>query len=191
MLLPSLFATGRSSQVLFSALNQTIGTSTEMPDFSEDVVSKLADDAIHRGEAARGSLLFKSMACVTCHRVAGSGGEVGPDLTSIGTTLSTERIIEELLWPNRQIKEGYQVLQVVTDDGKIVQGYERRTKEGHESGDLMLKELTTGDLIRIEKQRIEEKLVSGSPMPTGLTSVLSRPQLLDLVRYLSELGRID
>ena len=44
---------------------------------------------------------------------------MGPDLTAIGTTLSTERIIEELLWPARQIKEGYSVVAVVTDSGNL------------------------------------------------------------------------
>ena len=37
---------------------------------------------------------------------------------------------------------------------------------------------------------IEVKKVTGSVMPTGLTAVLSREQLLDLVRFLSELGKI-
>ena len=122
--------------------------------------------------------------------VSGAGGTVGPDLTAIGTTLAAERIVEELLWPQRQVKEGYSVVQVITDEGKIHQGYERRTKESQRNGDLVLQELTTGDLMTIKKEQIEAKRVTGSPMPVGLTAVLSRSQLLDLIRYLSELGRI-
>jgi len=34
-----------------------------------------------------------------------------------------------------------------------------------------------------------DKRETGSPMPTGLTALLSRPQLLDLIRYLSELEK--
>ena len=118
------------------------------------------------------------------------GGIVGPDLTAIGTTLSAERIVEELLWPNRQVKEGYSVVQVITDDGKIYQGYERRTKKSQLSGDLVIQQLTTQTLMTIKQQHIEAKRVIGSSMPTGLAAVLSRSQLLDLIRYLLELGRI-
>jgi putative heme-binding domain-containing protein len=189
-LLRSLFATGRSSQVLFAAISQTIGAATTAPDYSDVFVEQLAGNSSKLGRTERGKFLFNSMACGTCHKVDGNGGEIGPELTAIGTTLSSQRIVEELLWPNRQVKEGYSVLQVVTDEGKIVQGYERRTKESRASGELIIKELSTGELVGVKRQHIEETLVVGSAMPTGMTSVLSRPQLLDLIRYLSELGKI-
>ena len=43
---------------------------------------------------------------------------------------------------------------------------------------------------RFKREDIDELHNTGSPMPIGLTSVLSRPQLLDLIQYLSELGKI-
>ena len=55
---------------------------------------------------------------------------------------------------------------------------------------MVLRELATEMLITIEKQRIDTQHVVGSPMPTGLTALLTRPQMLDLIRYLSELGKI-
>jgi len=189
-LLRSLFSTGRSDQALLAALNQSIGASAKTPDYSESYVKQLVSDAAKQGDATLGSVVFKNVACISCHKVSGAGGNVGPDLTAIGTTLAAERIVEELLWPQRQVKEGYSVVQVITDEGKIHQGYERRTKASQRNGDLVLQELTTGDLMTIKKQQIEAKRVTGSPMPVGLTAVLSRSQLLDLIRYLSELGTI-
>ena len=115
---------------------------------------------------------------------------MGPDLTAIGTTLSADRIVEELLWPNRQVKEGYSLVRVITDAGRIHQGYQRRTKESDQSGDLVLEELATKNTITIKQEQIDEKHVTGSVMPRGLPALLSRPQLLDLIRYLSELGQI-
>ena len=135
-------------------------------------------------------MLFRNLACVSCHKVGGSGGTIGPDLTAIGTTLSAERIAEELLWPNRQVKEGFSVIQVVTEDGKIHQGYERKTKSSQETGDLVLEDLATRKLVTIKRESIEAKKVTGSVMPSGLTAVLSREQLLDLLRFLSDLGKI-
>ena len=190
-LLRTLFSTGRSNQVLLAALNQAMGTSGQTADYSTGYVKRLVSDAMQRGEAKRGGLLYKSVACVSCHKVGGAGGIIGPDLTAIGTTLSAERIVEELLWPNRQVKEGYSVVQVVTVAGKIHQGYERKTKQSQESGDLVLVDPATRKLITIKKQHVDVRQAKGSVMPTGLTGLLSRSQLLDLIRYLSELGKIQ
>lgn len=190
-LLRALFSTGRSDHAVLAALNGAIGSSAEPPPYSESYVRLLATDSEQQGRGDRGGVLFKSMACNSCHKVSGNGGVIGPDLTSIGTTLSTERIVEELLWPSKQIKEGFSVLQVVTTDGKIHQGYERRTKQSLESGDLIIQDPTTEELTTIKRQDVEEKRIVGSPMPTGLTALLSREQLLDLIHYLSDLGRIQ
>jgi len=122
--------------------------------------------------------------------VGGSGGKIGPDLTAIGTTLSAERITEELLWLNRQVKEGYSVVRVITDAGKIHQGYQRKTKESEAAGNLVLQDLATGKLITFKKQQIDQQQTTGSVMPGKLTALLSESQLLDLIEYLSELGRI-
>ena len=189
-ILQSLFSTGRSDQVLLAALNAAIGVSGRVPEFSEIYVREIAGHARNSGEVSRGAVLFRSLSCSTCHQLSGSGGTVGPDLTAVGTTLSPERIIEELLWPNRQIKEGFSTLQVLTVSGKVVHGYERRTRDSQQSGDVVLQELTSQKLITIPKDEIEEQQTTGSPMPAGLTSVLSESQLFDLIHYLSELGKI-
>ncbi len=82
------------------------------------------------------------------------------------------------------------MVQVLTIEGVIHQGYERRTKESQELGDLVMRELATENLITIQKQHTDAKQVTGSSMPTGLTVLLTRPQMFDLIRYVSELGKI-
>jgi ubiquinol-cytochrome c reductase cytochrome b subunit len=46
------------------------------------------------GEAARGAQLFQAKDCIACHAIAGSGGQRGPDLTTVGDRLSRD----ELTW---------------------------------------------------------------------------------------------
>ena len=179
--------TWSACKILFDLLSQSLRARTRTPDFNEAYVRQVASDARKKGNASEGSLLFNSLACTSCHKV---GGVTAPDLTAIGTTLSAERIVEELLWPNRQIKEGYTVVQVLTDSGKIHQGYERHTKASQASGDLLIQKLDSQKTILIKRENIEETQSVGSPMPTGLTSVLTQSQLLDLIRYLSELGQL-
>ena len=55
---------------------------------------------------------------------------------------------------------------------------------------LVMRELASENLVTIKKQDIAEKRITGSPMPTGLTALLTRPQMLDLIKYLSQLGQI-
>ncbi len=189
-LVRAMYASGRTDPGLMRTLNGLLGAAAELPNYSETFVKRLVRDAAEDGNEKRGAILFQSMGCTTCHKVGGSGGIVGPDLTAIGTTLSSERIVEELLWPSRQIKEGYSTFVVVTTDGRVRSGYQRITKESEKTGDTILQDITTQKLITIRKEDIEEKRLTGSTMPTGITALLSKSQLSDLVKYLSELGRI-
>jgi putative heme-binding domain-containing protein len=189
-LLTSLFATGNSDQVLLGALNRSLGSFRKTPDYSKGYVEQLVNKSHQQGNAERGKLLFNTVACASCHKVGGTGGKIGPDLSAIGTTLSAERITEELLWPNRQVKEGYSVVRVITAEGKIHQGYQRRTQESEAAGNLVLQDPATKKLVTIKKQNIDQRQTTGSIMPGKLTAVLSEAQLLDLIQYLSELGKI-
>ncbi|MEO1999365.1 MAG: PVC-type heme-binding CxxCH protein [Planctomycetaceae bacterium] len=188
--LRALFATGHSNKLLFDILNRSLGADTNTADYSAQYVERLVLGAQQMGQAKRGADVFQATACSSCHKISGSGGSSGPDLTAIGTTLSPQRIAEEVLWPNRHVKEGFSLVQVITDQGKVHVGYERTTRDSRQAGDLILEDLATRQRITISQRSIEQRRVTGSPMPTGLTSRLSRAQLLDLVRYLSELGRI-
>jgi len=153
----------------------------------------LVQNAMQQGNATRGALLVQTAGCVACHQFGKKNGDrsvvIGPDLTAIGTTLSPSGIVEEVLWPGRQVKEGYSAVQVFTNDGEMKQGYLRSSKASQKSGDLVLRELKSEKIITIKKQSIDERRVTGSPMPTGLTSKLTRPELLDLLRYLIDQGK--
>ena len=112
------------------------------------------------------------------------GGSIGPNLTGLGTTLSGERIIEELIWPNRQVKEGFTSLRVITQDGKILQGYERKTKQSEAEGGVALLDPLTQTLMVLNADDIDTVQKSPSVMPEGLTNLLTAQQLSDLIAFL-------
>ena len=89
--------------------------------------STLLADARAHGDPGRGAAVFASpkFACVSCHRVGGQGGTVGPDLTTAGACIKPEEIVESVLWPGRKVKEGYEAVAVATADGRVVQGYKQ------------------------------------------------------------------
>ena len=62
-------------------------------------------DARANGDARRGAGVFSvaTSACTSCHKVAGQGGIVGPELTTVAKCLTPEEIVESLLWPDRLV----------------------------------------------------------------------------------------
>ena len=189
-MLANTLATGRANQTLLATLAMSLGVSTKPPEYSEALVKSLKRNAEQSGDASRGAEVFRAVACTSCHRIGGKGGTVGPNLTGLGRTLSGERIIEEVIWPNRQIKEGYTSLRVITQDGKVLQGFERKTKQSEAEGGLAMLDPQTQQIVILASDDIDEVHKSASVMPEGLTNLLTADQLNDLLAFLIQ-GRID
>jgi putative heme-binding domain-containing protein len=82
------------------------------------------------------------------------------------------------------VKEGYQTLVVQTDAGQVFTGIQ----VSRSADDLVLRDATGKEQL-IPVATIDEESAGTSLMPAGLVDTLSRDELADLVRYLSELGR--
>src|SRR3989442_780177 len=63
--------------------------------YSTDFVKEILADAKAHGDSRRGAGVFGSptLACLSCHTVAGKGGTVGPDLSNIGRCLPPNEIV--------------------------------------------------------------------------------------------------
>ncbi len=94
-------------------------------------------------------------------------------------------IPQSIVNPNAKIKEGYQTIEVITDDGRIVSGIVVQRTPSH----VQLRD-AKDRTVTILNGDIDE--LSGSPlsiMPGGLNKSLRRDEPINLLRYLSELGR--
>jgi putative heme-binding domain-containing protein len=153
---------------------------------SAALVKELLADARANGDARRGAVVFRAAtsACLSCHKVGKQGGEVGPNLSSVGTCIPPEEIVEGVFWPNRTVKAGFQAVAVEVASGQVVQGIVK---------DETAKELVLQDAVgkthRIPTKEIEERRNIGSLMPEGLTAAMTAEQRRDLIRYLLELGK--
>lgn len=155
-------------------------------EFSGDDVTKLTASAKSRGNAARGVALFASAksACVSCHKIGSLGGNVGPDLTSIGKLRTTEQLVESVLWPNRMVEDKYRVTQILTSDGDVLRGYVQ-TEDGQQ---VVIVDPATGARQAVAKDDIEDRKQVPSLMPEGLVNAWSEEQIADLVSFLTDLG---
>jgi putative heme-binding domain-containing protein len=152
-----------------------------------NLIATLILDARKEGDARRGAAVFASpkFACLSCHRVEGQGGSVGPDLTTAGFCIKPEEIVESVLWPSRQVKDGYAAIAVATADGRVRQGY----PQADSKTELVLRDPATADPIRIAKADIEAVRNAGTLMPDGLAAAMTPVERRDLVRFLLDLGR--
>ena len=60
--------------------------------------------------------------CGKCHRLFDQGGEIGPDLTPYNRT-DAARMLLALVNPSAEVREGYEVFTVLTDDGRVLSGF--------------------------------------------------------------------
>ncbi len=181
-------STGRAHDGLIAALT-TAGHITAGPvELSPEEMKALVQEVLATGDAARGEVVFrrKDQLCFQCHAIGGAGGRVGPDLVSLGASAQIDYLIDSLLQPNKAVKENYHSLVVSTDEGRIHTGIKVRQTDR----ELVLRDAEDRD-VAIPLDRIDQQAPGRSLMPAGLSDNLTRAELVDLVRFLSELGKVD
>ncbi len=70
----------------------------------------------------RGREMFAAGACFKCHRFAGEGGTIGPDLTGVGGRFNAQNLLESIIEPSKVISDQYASTMFVLNDGRIVNG---------------------------------------------------------------------
>jgi quinoprotein glucose dehydrogenase len=142
-------------------------------------------DSLIGGDAEAGRRIFLGKAevsCLRCHKAQGVGGEVGPDLSGIGTRQKRDYLLESLVAPNKQIAKGFETLVLTLSNGKSVTGVLK--SEDDREVRLMSAE---GQLLIVAKDKIEERVTGKSAMPEDLTKHLTRRDIRDLVEFLAGL----
>ena len=172
-------------------LNAAIASVRKMPSvaptaYDAAYLTKLKDLVESSGDAKRGALAYqKAATCAGCHKIDGVGGDIGPDLTEVGSGRSLELLIESVLWPNRQIREGYMTTRITTRDKQIHTGY----LLSEEGGVINLRDIATPNVKKIARESVRKEEEAGSAMVIGLTAALSREELADLIAYLASLKK--
>ena len=138
------------------------------------------------GDPAAGAKLFardRSDACIKCHRVAGEGRWVGPDLSAIGVKYGKEAMLYHVLNPSGAVGYNYVTTIVATEDGQVRSGLVVNDTENEK-----IIKTATGDRVAIPTDEIVAvKTDPNSLMPANLTEDMSDQDLADLVAYLLSL----
>lgn len=154
--------------------------------FSKSLSDRLVDKVREDSDPFRGELIYRQAAlqCQKCHAIGGVGGRVGPDMISIGASAQVDYLVESLLDPAAKVKENFHSVVIATDNGQVFTGIPVRRSEE----EVVLRD-AEDRLITIAVNAIDEEVEGRSLMPKGLVDELSEQDLVDLIRFLSELGK--
>ena len=135
-----------------------------------------------KGDIRRGQAVFNSerAACASCHEIGYLGGDVGPDLTRIGRVRSREDLLEAIVFPSLSFVRSYEPYRVTTRGGDEYSGVIR-----DDDPEQLTMVTGPGQTVHIPKSDIFEMNRSQvSLMPGGLSEILTRAELADLVAFL-------
>ena len=179
---------------LYSAIQKGIGGDMPAANLPEDqawqvvaFVRALTAPAIETplaiGNPEAGRQVFNGKAgCSGCHRIRGTGGGLGPDLTNVGGIRPVAQLREAIIDPESTGAAQYRGVEVLLKNGQRQKGVARnRTNYSLQLQDK------DGNIHLINMRDVAEmKLADGSPMPRNYKQRLSADEIDDLVAYLRQ-----
>ena len=183
----AIAASGQPQEALAAALAAAAKITTGPRQLSPQEMAQIVASVKEHGDPARGEAIFRraELNCLKCHSIGDAGGLVGPNMLSLGATAPLDYIVDSLLIPGKNIKEGYQTVVVQTTEGKVLSGIKLRQT----GTDLLIRDAEDKELS-IPLAQIDEQANGASLMPTGQADRLTESEFRDLVAFLAALGRV-
>lgn len=155
--------------------------------WSLEEILPLAERELINRDFENGKKMFAITQCYKCHRFAGDGGMIGPDLSAVGRRMNKHDLVQSLVDPSEVVSDQYQATMFQLVDGRVVTG-----RVANLNGDSYLVQedmLDPGRLSGISVNDIEAMKPSpNSMMPSGLLDTLTQDDILDLLAYLRSGG---
>lgn len=186
MALRHMYSIGRSDSELSDVLSAAAGVAADPPPPTQEQVAKMVEEVIAKGDAVRGEGIFRrsELSCLRCHGINRAGGQVGPDLSAVGVSSPVDYIVNSILNPNLAVKELYVTRIYVLEGGRIVTGV-----VVNQDDDRVILRDSQGQTVTIAQAEIEDEAEGKSLMPQGLTKFLTHEEVIDLIKFISELGK--
>jgi putative heme-binding domain-containing protein len=135
-----------------------------------------------RGNAENGEKIFRQR-CASCHRVNGTGGVLGPDLSRIGIGRTRAALVRQIRGSVEDIRPGYEPVTVTTSEGRTIRG--TRKNEDLFSVQIMDSTERLQGFVKSDVRTVTPE--KRSLMPAYGADQLSESDLDDLLRYLDTL----
>ena len=136
-------------------------------------------------DAQRGAEVFRKH-CASCHRIGQIGVDVGPNISDSRTKQPLE-LLTAILDPNLAIDNNYFRFVVMTDEGRVVEGF-----IAEETADALVLRGQDDRRERIRRDEIAEIQATGvSLMPEGLEAQIDPQAMADLIAFVKGWRYLD
>lgn len=154
-------------------------------EWTMDEAVEAIEDNLENRNFERGRSVFHAIGCASCHRFDGYGGNIGPDLSSVGNRFRGEEILEEIIHPSRVISDQYSSSEVTLDSGETVTGLVVRKQD---SVEVYTRDPDAPPTV-VRRDNVNTiRQVEESQMPAGLINSLNAEELRDLMAYMMSGG---
>jgi putative heme-binding domain-containing protein len=145
------------------------------------------ENSDHEPDYENGAKMYRAILCQACHSMNGEGGNIGPDLSQVGTRFSRWNLLDAIISPSQEVSDQYAMQKITTKDGQIHIG--RILKEEGGIVEISANPFATSQVIKLNTEDIESREKSAlSPMPMGLINALNEDEIVDLIAYLQANG---
>src|SRR5688500_2906911 len=159
-------------------------------DWTVEEAMKVVDRGLTNRNFENGKNMFDASMCSSCHSMRGEGGQIGPDLTQLGTRFSTKDILESIIDPNKTISDQYAATIFYLKDGKSIVG--RLINQDDAKYSISQNPFAPQMLRDIPKQEVIRTKVSDvSIMMPGMINSLNSNELRNLMAFLMSGGNKD
>jgi putative heme-binding domain-containing protein len=189
---------GGSDADLFTTIREGIPGSEMGPVRANDIevwkmvafVKKLGTAGLAEkptGDPVAGKAIYQGKGgCPACHAIGGQGGNMGPDLTSIGRRRGLKFLEDSLVNPDAEVPNRYRAIRVTLKSGPTVSG--PRLNEDDVS--VQLRD-DKGNLRSFLKENVKEIRRDKPSLMPSYGASLSRKEMEDLLAYLSSLRGVQ
>ena len=150
----------------------------------------ILDEPLTNRDFVTGKNMFAATLCSSCHTMRGEGGNIGPDLTQVGTRFTAKDILEHTIDPNKEVSDQYAATIFSMKDGSSILG--RLINEDDGKYFVSQNPFSPQTLREIPKTEVvSTKHSSVSLMLPGLINRLNDEEIKDIIAYMVAGGNKD
>ncbi len=171
-----------------NALAQSVYPKGPGKNWKVETALTVVDDSLLTGRNyQQGKDMYNAITCGRCHAMGGDGGNIGPDLTQLGTRFTNKDILESIIEPNKVISDQYAATRFELKNGQSLVG--RIINEDKTSYTVSQNPFAPAMVVKVAKKDVTSSQYSpASIMLPGLINSLNEDELKDLIAYLKSGG---
>ena len=169
---------------------QAMAGRTFVKQWKFEELSKSASNDLKDRSFQTGRKMFAAGGCFACHRFGNKGGMNGPDLTGSGGRYSPHDLLEQIMYPSKEINEQFVPTFVKMKNGDVHTGVIVNLNQNRVTLNTDL--YNPNQRISVNRPDVESMGPSPvSPMPPGLLNMMEKEEIMDLLAYVLSGGKKD